>query len=296
MDIVVNFFKDIWNQIQIILNTVNNPIFDIIDILIVTFLIYKAIQFMRDTRAEQLIKGILVFLVFYFIASLLNLRAILWVMDLAYKNGIVVAIVLFQPELRGALERMGRGNFSKIGKGIIETQSSEQTTNTIDSVVKACVAMSKDKVGALIVMERSSTLGEIAATGTIIKAEPSADLIDNIFYPKSPLHDGAMIVRKNKIYAAGCILPLTQNDVDSALGTRHRAGIGMSEASDAVVIIVSEETGIISVAIDGKIDRNFDAVTLKERLTKELVGDEEQTNQNKKFKNILKKFGGNKDE
>ena len=296
MDIVVNFFKDVWNQIQIILNTVNNPIFDIIDILIVTFLIYKAIQFMRDTRAEQLIKGILVFLVFYFIASLLNLRAILWVMDLAYKNGIVVAIVLFQPELRGALERMGRGNFGKIGKGIIETQSNDQIPRTIDAVVKSSVAMSKDKVGALIVMERSSTLGEIAATGTIIKAEPSSDLIDNIFYPKSPLHDGAMIIRKNKIYAAGCILPLTQNSVDSALGTRHRAGIGMSEASDAVVIIVSEETGTISVAIDGKIDRNFDAVTLKERLTAELVGDDDQTNQSNKFKSILKKFGGNKDE
>ncbi|MBQ2675813.1 MAG: diadenylate cyclase CdaA [Clostridia bacterium] len=281
----------------VLISSVNNPIIDLLDILIVTFIIYKLIIFMRNTRAEQLMKGIFVFILAYAVAQLFNLRAVIWIMSLVYINAIVVLVVLFQPELRSVLERLGRSSLKNIGKTLSAADSSEGAVDMIDSVCDACGAMQKKKVGALIVLERKTMLDEIADTGTVVAAKSSKDLICNVFFPKSPLHDGAVIIRDNKLYAAACILPLTQNkSVDSVLGTRHRAAIGVSEISDAIVVVVSEETGTISVATNGIIQRNFTAQTLKEFLVNALIGSTEPEPEQKGFLKILKRKGAKKDE
>ncbi len=275
MQAVWTFFSDLWNNITVLV-TSGNPILNIIDILIVALIIYKAIQFLRETRAEQLMKGIAVFIIAFGVAKLLNLKALIWLLDTVYVNAIIVLVVLFQPELRSILEYLGRGSLKRFGKLMSRTLPENDFEKSIDAVCTACQSMQNDKIGALIVIERETMLGEIAATGTIIEAEPSKELICNVFFPKSPLHDGAMIIRKNKIYAVGCILPLTRNqDIDSGLGTRHRAGIGVSEISDAIVVIVSEETGVISVVMGGKIKRNYNASSLKTLLKKRLGSDPE---------------------
>lgn len=287
MDAVLEIFRDLWDNI-VVLATSGNPILNVIDILIVTFIIYKALQFLRDTRAEQLIKGIAVFLVALAVAKLLDLKALMWLLDTVYINLIVVVVVLFQPELRSILEHVGRGSMKRFGKLVNRTQVEETPDHSVDAICSACQSMQAEKIGALIVIERDTALNEIAATGTVIEAEPSKELICNVFFPKSPLHDGAMIVRNGKIYAVGCILPLTQNkDIESTLGTRHRAGIGVSEISDAIVVIVSEETGIISVVSSGKIKRNYNQSSLKTLLTKLLKEEEDQSSDTKAF---LKKF------
>ena len=281
MDTIMNFFSNIWNNI-VVLATSGNIFVNIIDILIVTFIIYKAIQFLRDTRAEQLMKGIFVFVIALFLARLVKLKALTWLLDTIYVNAIVVLVVLFQPELRSILEYLGRGSMRRFNKFV--TRSGDTLSNgysrSIDAVCAACADMSKDKVGALIVFERDTMLGEIAATGTTLEADPSRSLICNIFFKNTPLHDGAMIIRKNKIFAAGCILPLTANsNIDQSLGTRHRASIGVSEVSDAIVVVVSEETGVISVVRSGKIKRNYTPATLKTLLTRELIGGEQDNDQ-----------------
>ena len=283
MDAVLEIFRNLWDNI-VVLATSGNPILSIIDIIIVTFIIYKALQFLRDTRAEQLIKGIAVFLVALGVAKLLDLKALMWLLDTVYINLIVVVVVLFQPELRSILEYVGRGSVKHFGKLVNRTQVEETPDHSVDAICSACQSMQVEKIGALIVIERDTALNEIAETGTIIEAEPSKELICNVFFPKSPLHDGAMIVRNGKIYAVGCILPLTQNkDIESTLGTRHRAGIGVSEISDAIVVIVSEETGIISVVSAGKIKRNYNYSSLKTLLTKLLKEEENQSNDTKTF-------------
>lgn len=284
---VLNFFIDIWNNFILLIFSSNNIFIDIIDILIVTFIIYKAIQIIRQTRAEQLIKGILVFIIIYVIAQLLNLRTLIWIVSTVYFNAIVVLVVLFQPELRNILERMGRGSFKNIGK---MTTDSHQVSLMIDSVSKSCQLMQKEKVGALIVIERTTALGDIIESGTIIDAVPSIDLICNIFFPKSPLHDGAVVIRNGKVFAASCLLPLSENpDIDKILGTRHRSAIGLSERSDALVVVVSEENGIISVASNGKITRNYDMIGLKELLTSELLGTADDMSQAKGIKKMFKR-------
>ena len=292
MSRIIDFFADIWHNISVLIFSSNNLFLDIVDILIVTFIIYKCIQFIRETRAEQLMKGIVVFLIVYFIAQLLNLRAFLWIVNMVYMNAIVVIVVLFQPELRSILERMGRGGFTGLSASKGFDNESTATTAMIDSVCKACVSMRNSKTGALIVIERKTQLSEIAATGTIVDAAPSKQLVENVFYPKSPLHDGAMIVRDNRVYAAACILPLTQNtSVDPALGTRHRAAIGVSEISDAIVVIVSEETGIISVAQNGIITRNYTEQTLRELLENDFVSMGDSVSDRKGLLKIFKRKG-----
>lgn len=293
MNAIWDFLKDIWNNINILVFSSGNIIFDIIDILIVTFIIYKCIQFMRETRAEQLLKGIFVFLLAYIIAVLLNLKAFLWIVNLVYMNAIVVLVVLFQPELRTILERMGRGGFTAISSGLGTSDSSDRVMSMIDSVCKACISMHNSKTGALIVIERKTQLSEVAATGTIVDATPSKSLIENVFYPKSPLHDGAMIIRDGRVYAAACILPLTQNtNVDSALGTRHRAAIGVSEICDGIVVIVSEETGIISVAQNGIITRNYTEQSLRDLLESSFVGVDDDQSDVKGIKRFFTKKRG----
>ena len=236
---------------------------DALDVVIVTFLIYGLVKLMRDTRAGQLVKGI-VLLATLFLVSHYG--------ELTMLNGIL------QPEIRKALEQVGR---SKVGQSLAsavgardnEAENAE-TRKAISGVVEATAILQQLRMGALIVFERSTRLGEIIETGTLVDAGPAGQLIANIFFNKAPLHDGGMIIREGRICAAGCILPLTSsNAVSAELGTRHRAALGMSENSDAVVVVVSEETGQISIATGGRLTRNFSRVTLAEALERELVGE-----------------------
>lgn len=294
-DSIIDFLKSIWNSFALLVFSSDNLIFDLIDILVVTFLVYKIIQFMRQTRAEQLIKGIIIFFLVYFAAQLLHLNALKWVVSIVTANILVVVVILFQPELRSILEKLGRSGISSFSI----TKSEEEndfTEKMIENVCTAAQSMQKTKTGALIIIERKTMLSEIAVTGTLVDAEVSVNLINNIFFKNSPLHDGAMIIRNNRIYAASCILPLTQNnDIDSELGTRHRAAIGVSEISDAVVVVVSEETGNISVALGGKLRRNFTKELLKTELSGLLIKEKDSDNESR-IRKLFKKKGGSNNE
>lgn len=277
----------VWIEIKNLLDKAGGVIgsfsfFDLLDILVVALVLYKAIQLIRETRAIQLVKGIILLGGLYALVSLLEMNAMKYIFEKVFNMGIIAIIVLFQPEFRNAIEHMGRSNirfFGLFGKNYNKQQQRNQMEVSIQSVCKACESMSDKRVGALIVLERRSLLGDIVATGTLLDAKPSADLIRNIFYPKSPLHDGAMILRDGKVYAAGCILPLTANkEISRELGTRHRAALGISEESDALVVVVSEETGTISVAEAGKMERNLSADNLREWLYNGIHGEEEQPN------------------
>lgn len=237
-------------------------IYDFLDIVIVSFLVYYLIVFIRDTRTQQLMKGILVIAVVYLVATWLRLNTLLYIIEIIINNGILAVIIVFQPELRSFLEHMGRSKFS-VGNlfAANEEDAHEAQLNAINGVVEAFRTLQKQKMGALVVFEREDKLSDIAATGTQVDAVPNAGVIANIFFNKAPLHDGAMIVRDGRVHSAGCILPLTKNnDISMELGTRHRAAIGMSENSDAVVVVLSEETGQLSIAINGDLQR-FDTVT-----------------------------------
>ncbi len=265
-----------WNQIIFAISSMRIP-FDIIDILAVAFIIYKAIGFLRDTRAGQLVKGAVVLLLVYLVANWFHLASIQWLLSKIVNAVIILAAVIFQPELRRLLEQMGRTKFSKY-QGLDD--SNAELSRCVDEITRAIATLQSNKTGALIVFERTTQLGDIINTGTIIDANCSASMVNNIFFPKSPLHDGALIIRDGKLYAAGCILPLTQReDLSIQLGTRHRAGIGMTEDSDAVVLMVSEETGTISIAINGNITRNYNAVSAGAELRRYLL-DDEQNNVN----------------
>ncbi len=271
---------------QIICAVTSMRVSDVVDILIMAYIIYKAIGFMRESRAGQLAKGFIILFLIYFIANWWNLTVIKWVLS-RFVNYIIIAIaIIFQPELRRILERVGHTK-------LLGTQgdlSDEPTENCIDSVCRAAGNMQENKIGALIVFERSTQLGEIIDTGTVINAEPSVSMVGSIFFPKSPLHDGALLIRDGRLYAAGCILPLTQReDISSQLGTRHRAAIGMTENSDAVVLVVSEETGIISIVSNGKMTRNYNSMSAAEELRRLLVDDGEVTDDNKVV-TLLKRF------
>ena len=214
---------------------------DLIDILMISYLIYKGIQLVRDTRAAQLVKGIVILLVVYAIVTLFQLRMMGYFMINLMQVGLFALIVVFQPELRRALEQLGRSKISNFNLLSITARTGEEdggrVLRCIQAVVDGCVVLRGLKMGALIVFERSTKLGEIIDTGTVVDAEPTVELVGNVFFNKAPLHDGAMIVRDGKIFAAGCILPLTQNaSISSELGTRHRAAIGLTEVSDALVV------------------------------------------------------------
>ncbi len=292
---ILGFLKYIWNSFVVLFFSSGNWFFVIVDIAIVSFIVYKIIQFMRQTRAEQLIKGIFIFFLAYFFANLLHLNALKWMVSILTVNFLVVIVVLFQPELRAILEKLGRSGLSSLSLTKVNVED-EEIIHTIEVVSNSVEIMQKSKTGSLIIIERTTKLNEIANTGTVIDAECSVNLLNNIFFKNSPLHDGAMLIRDNRVYAASCILPLTQNlDIESTLGTRHRAAIGLSEISDAIVIAVSEETGNISVAIGGELRRNFTKETLKEELTNLIVEKREKAPEIK-LKNIFSKKGGNQDE
>ena len=258
--------------------------FDIIDILVMAFIIYKAIGFLRESRAGQLVKGILLLVVIYLIAGWWDLVTLKLFLSKIVNSAIVAVAVIFQPELRRILEKMGHANFSR---GQIAGDDENELAVCIENVSKAISSMQEKRIGALIVFECKTQLGEIADTGTVIDASSSPSLLNNIFFPKSPLHDGALIIRNGRLYAAGCILPLTQReDISLQLGTRHRAAIGMTENSDAVVVVVSEETGTISIAQNGSITRNYSGVSAAAEL-KRLLLSSQDTQKAGKVKTII---------
>ena len=247
---------------------------DIIDILIVAYIIYRVMKLLKDTSAERLIKGIIILVGIMLLASMLHLTMISWLLQQALNVGLFAIVVVFQPELRRLLEQIGKGNFSRL---IVPADAPDEVASMITATVSACADMSRTKTGALIVFERRERLGEIISTGTMVDAAPSAELIKNIFFKNSPLHDGAMIVRAGRVCAAGCVLPLSGNQsLSRDLGTRHRAAVGMSESADSVLVVVSEETGSISVAIGGMLKRHLSPDMLRKLLENELLDSEKQ--------------------
>ena len=259
-------------------------VFDVIDILIVAYLIYKAIWFVRRTNSYNLAKGLIVFLVVLWISDIFKLTMINFLLRRAVELGLIALLILFQPELRRVLERMGSGLPSS------RQGASSATEQAIAQVVLACKDMSASKTGALIIFERAVKLSDIMSTGTIINADTTAELIKNIFFNKAPLHDGAVIIRDGRIASAGCVLPLTKStNLSKDLGMRHRAGIGLSEQSDAVVIVVSEETSSISVAVEGMLKRHLGISTFDKLLHSELASDDEVKPKNG-FVNYVKNF------
>lgn len=251
---------------------------DAVDIVCVTAVIYAIIKFVRDTKAVQLLKGLVLFLVVYFMSTLFNLTMFSTLLKMFVEFGVLILIIVFQPEVRNALEKIGRSKFSKtFGFSIPDEneQIVELNKKCVRDVVSVAKTFSKQKVGALIVFERETKLGDIIKTGTIIDAMSSVSLLGNMFFNKAPLHDGAVIIRNGRVYSAGCILPLTRKnaEVDVNLGTRHRAALGMSEESDAVVVVVSEETGNISLAHHGRLTKMEDSNELEIRLETLIVPD-----------------------
>ena len=249
---------------QFFQNIISNiGINDVLDILIVAFLFYKLLGFIRETRAEQLAKGLLMLVVVALIARWLHLYTLQWILSNLVNVGLIAVVIIFQPELRRLLENLGRNKLISNFSGIDLEEAEEITVE----IREALLSMSKSRTGALIVFERETSLTDIIETGTLIQAGISREMIGNIFYEGAPLHDGALIVRGDKLWAAGCVLPLTEDKkLSKELGTRHRAGIGITENSDALVFIVSEETGIISKAEDGKLERMLTASRIDELL------------------------------
>lgn len=285
MGAVLDTIYTVWNQFVYTLS--NLRIFDIIDILVIAFIIYKAVEFLRETRAGQLVKGIVLLLALYAFAIVFKLAVLRWLLSAVFGSAIVAVAIIFQPELRRLLERVGQTRISNIQT---VGNKNEDIINSIDMICKSAGQFQKNKTGALIVFERKTQLGEIINTGTLIDAKVSESLIGNIFYPKSPLHDGAVIIRDGRIYAASCILPLTQSTAfSSQLGTRHRAAIGMTENSDAIVLIVSEETGVISIAFNGQITRNYTVESAFDFIKEKLVYENEQEGDTL-FKRVIKRF------
>ena len=247
---------------------------DLLDILVVSYLLYHAIRLVRETRAMQLVKGIAAILVLYLAASILNMITLTTIITNIVQLGVVAIAIVFQPELRRALEQVGRSRLSKLGRlGGREGEAlSAEMAAMIEAITRSAEELAQSRTGALMVIERETKLGDVIPSGTVIDAEPTVSLICNIFYPNTPMHDGAMIFREGRLHAAGCFLPLSVNDeIGRELGTRHRAALGMSEVSDAVVIVVSEETGAISVAMNGQLDRNFSVGALGELLEENLA-------------------------
>ena len=249
-----NFFNNIVSSIG--LN-------DVLDIAIVAFLVYKVLGFIRETRAEQLAKGLVVLVICTLLSDFLKLYTLHWLLSGVVSVGLIAIVVIFQPELRRALEHLGRSRFANIMSDI----DKEEAKRMVTEIVRAVESMSASRTGALMVIEKEITLNDIVETGTVIDAYISAEMIGNIFYEGEPLHDGAMILRGDRLYAAGCVLPLTQNkELSKELGTRHRAGIGITENSDALVIIVSEETGVISLAQNGELTRFLEGKKIEKTL------------------------------
>ncbi len=260
---------------------------DVIDMGIMAYVIYRGMKLLKDTSAMRLAKGILIIFVTQIVAENLQLNTVSWILRQVFSFGALFLAIVFQPELRRMLEQLGKGQ-GQLRKFLTGTEVDIIAIDQcINQTVLACESMSWTRTGALMVFERQERLSEIINTGTRIDAEPSAELIKNVFFHNSPLHDGALVVREGRLFSAGCVLPLSANQTLSReLGTRHRAAVGMSEVSDAVLVVVSEETGAISVAIGGMLKRHLSPETLRKILVAELTP-EEKTEAPKKTKGFL---------
>lgn len=272
MEAIINFFKEFAALVPTI------RIMDIVDILVVAFVIYKIILMLQTTSSARIAKSIVIILLLTALTSVLHMYLMNYLLDKILEIGLLALVIMFQPELRRVLEKLGSKSFREI---LSTKQEMRNIDYVISETVKACEIMSRERTGVLIVFERTSSLEDYQKTGIVIDARVSSELLRNIFFTKASLHDGAVIIRNERIAAAGCVLPLTENrNISSDLGTRHRAGIGMSEVSDAVVVIVSEETGTISVAISGMLKRHLAPQTLEKLLLNELAPKEETKTRN----------------
>ena len=271
---------------------------DLLDIAIMVFVLYKVLTLVQSTKAASLVKGLFVFLAALALSSLFHLNGINYIMSKMVEWGVLALIILFQPEIRRVLEQMGSRRFIAF---FTHAETGNTKDTTISQTVLACSEMSQSRTGALIVFEREILLDDMVRSGTVLDASVSSELLKNIFFVKAPMHDGAVIIRNGRVLGAGCMLPLSKNvNLSRDLGMRHRAGIGMSENSDAVVVIVSEENGSISVAIGGMLKRHLKPETLENLLRNELLPQEESDSDKQKFFSLLsllqpKKNGGKDD-
>lgn len=281
MDTIIDYFRDFFSMLPTI------RLMDVVDILLVALVIYAIIIMIQTTGASRIAKSVLIILALTLVTQILNMYLMNYLLDKILEIGLIVLVVVFQPEIRRMLEKLGAKNLREI---LSMKEEKREIDRVIEQTVSACETLSKERTGALIVFERSTSLIDWQKSGTVIDAQVSSELLRNIFFTKAALHDGAVIIRDERIAAAGCVLPLTQNrNISSDLGTRHRAGIGMSEASDAVVVIVSEETGTISVAVGGMLKRHLAPKTLEKLLENELAPQEETKTRNP-LKLLLRKW------
>lgn len=269
-----NFISTIWATLRTF------QFKDAIDILVISLILYYLFKLLRQSRAGQLVKGVIVLMIAYGFSAIFRLTMVNYIMKALFEFTVIIVVVVFQPELRQALERLGRNRKLKNLVPGNNAPPATELTKAITDVCDVCTSFSNSRTGALIVFERDSVLNEISATGTQLNSDTSVQLLGNIFFNKAPLHDGACIIRDGKILCAGCILPLTKSlDINASLGTRHRAAIGMSEESDAVIVVVSEETGVVSIAVGGQLIRDLDRNSLYDKLTALIVpGDNEKKN------------------
>ncbi len=289
MNAILDYFEYVWNQLA------GLGFIDLLDIAIVALLLFWVIKFVRGRRAGKLLLGVGVLSVLLVLSSLFEMRALNFILNGVFSVGLIAIVIVFQPELRSALEKVGGvgDNF----KGRVDGDEASVLKSAIGEIVVAAEELSKKKTGALIVLERNTRLGDVIRTGTTIDAVTSSFLLGNIFYNKAPLHDGAVIIRKGRVHAAGCFLPLSSNeDIVQELGTRHRAAIGMSENSDALVLVVSEETGAISIAIDGNLHRNLTRSKLESYLATNILGEDRKHIKEVVKGKFFKKGGETKDE
>lgn len=246
---------------------------DFVDVVIVSYIIYQLLVLLRGTRAVQLLRGIIIVLITWLFSYFLHLNTLKWMIENLLSVGLIAIIIIFQPELRRALEKLGRGSFFNMTRQVKD----QMIIEVANEITKATVQLAKERLGALIVIERQTGLSDFIQSGNSLKANLSAELLHNIFLTNGPLHDGAVIIRNDQIMAAGCYLPLSESPfISKELGTRHRAGIGMSEVSDAFIIIVSEETGLISICLHGQLERGLTEEDLYARLYEELKPDEKK--------------------
>lgn len=279
---VPGWFADLFT---ILVKTVNW--LDLLDILLVAYVIYQLIQLTRQTRVTQLLRGIIVLLGIYFLAGpdMLDLKTIYFLMQTLLQFGLLAVVVIFQPEIRRALERVGSSRFpASLFPSRLSDQNKEKLQEALVTICDSAERMARQKTGALIVIERNSSMAGIERTGTLLDARLTADLLETIFYEGSPLHDGAVVISNTRLRAAGCLLPVSQNaEISKDMGTRHRAAIGLSESTDAMVVVVSEETGLISLAQNGVILRRLDKANLYRILEHDLIPRDEETGSGKGF-------------
>ena len=269
---------DIWNKIVVlfkdyVLTTVAEiGVKDVVDIFILACLFYYVYSFIRNRRAGKLVTGLFIIIGLFIVSAIFKMYALEYILQNFYQVGLIAVLIVFQPELRAALEKVGGTSFLGIKNITADSRELSAIGAEIDAICSAVSDLSRDKVGALIVIERSTKLGEYINSGVLVDSVLSPQILKNIFFNKAPLHDGAVIIRDKRVYAAGCFLPLsTSDDIESDLGTRHRAALGLSETSDAIVIVVSEETGNISIAREGRLNRNYNYNSLKQELNGLLI-------------------------